>query len=667
MKPIATLGILIALTLGTLAQADLTVLVTQEGQPAPGDLLYAYFQEQVHEAMDARRERYEELKALEDVAAYQEELKAFFIEQLGGFPERTPLNARTVETLERDGYRIEKVIFESRPGFHVTALLHLPDSPGPYPAVLVPCGHSATGKAAEAYQAGSILLARNGMAALCFDPFGQGERYQVLDEDGNTKYGATTEHTLAGTGCILLGLNAATYAIWDGIRAIDYLESRDDIDATRIGCAGNSGGGTQTSYFMALDDRIVSAAPACYITSFRRLTDTIGPQDAEQNIHGQIARGMDHADYIIMRAPQPTLICAATHDFFDIDGTWDSFRQAKRIYTRLGFAEAVDLVETDAGHGWNEDLRVGTVRWMRRWLLDAHEPIVEHEYTVLSDEEARCTEHGQVLLMEGARSIYDINAEYEAQLAETRSAIWSGGQAAALARVREIARIRPLDEVPDCTVESRGTLERDGYRIEKLVFTPSDGIVIPALRFVPTDASGAVCLYVHGKGKQAEAEAGGALEALVEQGVTVVAVDLPGLGETTSNQDPRGGLARQFSYNWKEFFLAYKLDKSLLGMRAECVLMLARELGGGVQVVGIGKAGPAVLHAAALEPGLFSSVRLERSLETWTSVVTTKENTQQLANCVHGALRVYDLPDLVASLGNKITIADPADAMGNWE
>jgi hypothetical protein len=107
-----------------------------------------------------------------------------------------------------------------------------------------------------------------------------------------------------------------------------------------------------SSYLMALDDRVACAAPSCYLTSFRRLIDTMGPQDAEQNIHGQLAFGMDHADYLMMRAPKPTLILASTQDFFDITGTWDTFRQAKRFYTRLGFAERVELVETDASHGY---------------------------------------------------------------------------------------------------------------------------------------------------------------------------------------------------------------------------------------------------------------------------------------------------------------------------
>jgi len=166
-------------------------------------------------------------------------------------------------------------------------------------------------------------------------PLDQGERHQLLDADGKPIITRSTEgHTRAGVGAILVGRNTATYRIWDGMRAIDYLASRPEVDADRIGCTGISGGGTMTSYLMALDDRIQAAAPGCFITTTRRKNESPGPGDAEQNIFGQIAYGMDHADYILMRAPKPTLICAATHDFVPIEGTWEAFREAKRLYTR---------------------------------------------------------------------------------------------------------------------------------------------------------------------------------------------------------------------------------------------------------------------------------------------------------------------------------------------
>src|SRR5262249_12510823 len=217
------------------------------------------------------------------------------------------------------------------------------------------------------------------------------------DRTGKPLLRSTNEHTTVSVGSIPLGRSTATFRIWDGMRAIDYVAGRKDIDAKKIGVSGCSGGGTMTSYLMALDERVACAAPSCYITSFRRLLETLGPQDAEQNIHGQLAFGMDHADYLMMRAPKPTLILAATKAFFDIQGTGDSFRQAKRLYTRLGFAERMDLVETDTTHGYPKAQREAMVRWMRRWLVNKDEAVTEPEITTRPEADYRCTEHAQVM------------------------------------------------------------------------------------------------------------------------------------------------------------------------------------------------------------------------------------------------------------------------------
>ena len=271
--------------------------------------LYSHLQQEAYAALDRRSETYEQLKTPEQIQAYQRRLRGFFIKQLGGFPERTPLNARTVRTIQADGYHIENVIYESQPRHHVTANLYIPDSDGRFPGVVVSSGHSRTGKTADYNQRFGIMLAKHGIAALCFDPIGQGERSQILDDQGKPKYSSTTtEHFLMGVGSTLVGRNTATYRVWDGMRSIDYLISRPEIDPARIGYTGCSGGGTLTSYVMALDERVTCAVPACYLTTFRRLIETIGPQDAEQNIFGQIAFGLDQPDYVLMRAPRPTLI-----------------------------------------------------------------------------------------------------------------------------------------------------------------------------------------------------------------------------------------------------------------------------------------------------------------------------------------------------------------------
>ena len=463
------------------------------------------------------------------------------------------------------------------------------------------------------------------------------------------------------------------------MRAIDYLESRPEIDRERIGCTGNSGGGTLTSYLMALDGRIQVAAPSCFLTSLRRLAETIQPQDAEQNIHAQIAFGMDHADYVMMRAPRPTLMCVATRDFFDISGAWDSFRQAKRFYGRFGFPERVDLAETDAQHGFSPDLRVAAVRWMRRWLLKTDDAVVETKSAVLTDKELQCTPDGQVMRLPGARSVYDLNSDLEKQLAEARRRLWKEkGREAALEEVRRITGIRAPYTTVQLRVDIVGSIDRQSCRIEKLILRPEPGIALPALAFVPPKARPEATLYLNAAGKEADASPGGPIEKLVEQGQVVLAVDLRGMGETQAAG--KDGIAKYLGPEWTDAFLAYMLDTSYLAMRTKDILHSAEFLAlysaellpryapaskpRGVHLVSVGRTGPAALHAAALEPDRFDSVTLKNSLRSWSDVVRTPQAKNQWINVVHGALRVYDLPDLLATLPkDKVKVIEPVDAL----
>jgi len=228
---------------------------------APKEMMRNYWLQQVVRATDASDATRKRLTIKEQVSAYQMRIRKAFVEALGGFPERTPLNAKVTGTIRREGYRVEKILFESQPQFYVTGLLYLPERTAvPVPGVLVPCGHSAGGKDMDAYQRVCIQLVKSGLVALIYDPIDQGERMQLLNAQGKALSSGTAGHSRLGVGSILLGRNTATFRIWDGMRALDYLTSRPEVDAARIGCTGNSGGGTLTSYLMALDPRIKPGA-----------------------------------------------------------------------------------------------------------------------------------------------------------------------------------------------------------------------------------------------------------------------------------------------------------------------------------------------------------------------------------------------------------------------
>jgi dienelactone hydrolase len=706
---IITTGLILLLGLARLFGAeDLTVLRPSADGVAPGKQLEHWLKYEFHQRVDRRSAAFEKmLKSESALRAWQAERKAFFLRQLGGLPERTPLNARVVGRLQGRGYRVENVLFESRPGHHVTANLYLPEGAGPWPGVIVPCGHSHDGKAAAAYQQVCILFARNGMAAMCYDPIGQGERYQMLDTsreythfDGaprvpvphpNVHVLCTVEHTMMGVGSILLGTNVAQYRIWDGMRAIDYLQSRPDIRGDKIGCTGNSGGGTLTAYLMALDERIVAAAPVCYLTTFRRLIDTQGAQDAEQNIFGQIDFGLDEADYVIMRAPKPTLILAGTRDAtFDFRGTVELFIEAKRFYSRLGRGEAVDLNAPDAPHGFTLQQREAAVRWMQRWLVGAEKVIREVDTLpdTFTDEQLRaltqadwtkeqlyCTPRGQVMLLPGERSVFEINAGIAAALRDQRRPTWAALAPGARRRlVQETIGSLPPERVPPPKVETIATLTRPGYTIRKLVLTVDERLRLPALAFVPANPTGRSTLYLHGTGMAADAAPGGSIEQLVQAGHVVLAAELRGIGETETGHDRRDYGYGRFGRDNQEIFLAYLIGKSFVGLRVDDVRRWTQVLQGGLltgrapaelHLVGVGEAAIPALHAAALQEADFRSLTLRKMIASWESVAAASETFDQVVNVVHGALKHYDLPDLVGLVGReKVTLADPVDVMG---
>jgi dienelactone hydrolase len=671
----------------TIAADKLTVL---DPGTKPAEAYENWLLSEFNKLCDKRSEAFElMLKSETACLAWQQDRKAFFLDRIGGLPARTPLNAQITGVLHGKGYRIEKILLETRPAFHLTGNLYLPDTPAPWPAVLVPCGHSHDGKAAGQYQLICMLLARHGMAALCYDPIGQGERYQMLDlekdrdvfDDAphvkvphpNVRLMCTTEHTMTGISSALIGANVAQFRIWDGMRVIDYLQSREDILSDKIGCTGNSGGGTETAYLMALDDRILAAAPGCYLTTFRKLIETKGPQDGEQNIFGQIAFGMDEADYCIMRAPKPTLICAGTRDAtFDFGGTWELFRDAKRFYSRVGHPDMVDLTAPDAPHGFTLQLREAVTRFMARHLLSKDIVVreVERLPDVFTDDQLRslslpdwtsqqlqCLPQGQVMLLPGERSVFEINAETAQQFRNARSSDLD------IKTVRDV--IGASEALPEPKVTQIGQVDGDDCRIEKLALNLENSFQIPALLFVPARPNDKAILYLHNDSMQADVAA---IESLVKDGHLVLAAELRGIGETETGARRKAFGAGQFGRDNLEIFTAYLMGKSYVGMRTDdvrCWLRVLQARSSDISLVAIGEAAIPALHAAVIEPVAFKTITLRHMIPSWESLVGAEGTFDQTTNMVHGVLKHYDLPDLIQIIGqDRVTIEQPWDGLG---
>ena len=348
------------------------------------------------------------------------DMRKAFIDAIGGLPERTALNARTMAVVKRDGYTIEKVLFESQPSHYVTALAFVPDPAkfkAPYPAILVPCGHSRGGKDSQGYQRACVMGAKEGFLVMIYDPIDQGERDQ---HSVGCNRGPCYGHNTTGIQALRFGGSTARFRIWDGMRALDYLCSRKDVDADRLGCMGNSGGGTLTSYLMALDSRIKAACPSCYITSIRSVMREIGPQDSEQCLFGQLPAGLNHASLVLMGSAAVRLQ-VSEKDFFPVAGARETYRVVKKAASKFGLAERYDMTVVAGPHGWKESSRRSSLDWMRQWLMGEKPARTEADYRALDEGfdlskvdcglpegEVAVTPTGSVADIPGARSVYDI-------------------------------------------------------------------------------------------------------------------------------------------------------------------------------------------------------------------------------------------------------------------
>ncbi|MBD3373498.1 xylan esterase [candidate division KSB1 bacterium] len=632
------------------------------------NMLPLFLNDQAYQYLDIRESRIVGLQTRADWLKRQARVKEVLMQIVGPFPEKTPLNPRVTGIVQKQGYRIEKILFESMPDYHVSGCLFIPDSiDSPRPAILNVIGHSLESFRRDIYQIPLLNLVKKGFVVFAMDPMGQGERIQYTDEEkkqgGINPSSSTREHSYVTNQLFLTGASSARYWIWDGMRAIDYLLTRPKVDADRIGVTGLSGGGTQTAYLAAFDDRIKAASPAGYICGFRRLLQSIGPQDGEQNFYHGIASGIDHADLIEVFAPKPYLIAATTRDFFSIQGARETYREVQHAYRAFGKPDNLQITEDDYGHGYTQKNREATYAFFQKHL-DLPGNVTEENVDILSPEELTVTATGQILTSIGGKTLFDINRQIAEPLIMKLVASRTSPDTH-LAHARERATELSGYAVPEKQVETvfRGQYQRDEYVVQMVALHGEGDYVIPLLLMVP-DKKGPhpAMLYLDPRGKEAEAMPGGELEKWVKEGFIVVAPDLIGIGETAKEQTYPG----QYGYN------AVLIGQSIVGIHAGDIqrgvnLLKNRSdvLNGQIHALAHGELCPALLHAAAFEND-FQSVTLVDPLISYSELVSHKlyQSSQSFNWGVAGALTAYDLPDLMALVAPaKLSLINARDAM----
>ena len=217
--------------------------------------------------------------------------------------------------------------------------------------------------------------------------------------------GGGNEHLELGARSLLLGQSVARYFIHDARRALDYLASRPDVDAERLGVTGCSGGGCITTYIAALDPRVKAAAPACFINTFRKLFP--GPTgDTEMSLPAFLASGLDIADFVELPAPLPWLLIATTEDYFTPEGARPVYEEAKRWYSLYGAEERVQFFVGQGPHGTPKDSREAIYAFLIRWLKDGKGDPTDQPVKVYTNRELRVTRGGNVEEEPGSRKLY---------------------------------------------------------------------------------------------------------------------------------------------------------------------------------------------------------------------------------------------------------------------
>jgi dienelactone hydrolase len=497
-----------------------------------------------------------------------------------------------------------------------------------------------------------IGLVKRGFLVLAIDPPSQGERLEYFDPAlGKSRVGVgVREHDMYGAQCFLTGTNVARWEIWDGIRGIDYLLTRSDVDPKRIAVIGNSGGGTQSAYLAALDSRLAAAAPSCYITSWKKLWFAPGPQDAEQDFAGFIRDGLDFSDFLVSFAPRPIKMITAIRDFFPIEGARAAYTEAAREFNLIGAEDRIGFFEYDDTHGWSKPRRETTAVWLERWLHNRQVDGAEPDFQTIPPAELNCTATGQISTSLGGETIRSMNRAIAERMFAHRKAL-----NATPAELRRLVASRlDLPELRGApATQPFGSIARRGYRIDKLARATESGVTVPALLFVPEKLRGraSATLFLEARGKDAAAQDGPA-EKLVREGQIVLLPDLRGWGESAAPKGKEG-----YTGDWQTAMRALLVGKSLPGMQTYDALRAFDYLAGRadvdasrISVSGDGHGALIAAFAAAVEPRLHASLGAAH-VPSYMEDVRAETPTGLAARILPGVLADFDTPDLMPLLG----------------
>ncbi|MCW5965496.1 MAG: acetylxylan esterase [Bryobacterales bacterium] len=622
------------------------------------------------EAYDRRNRDLEKLVTPETIVERQQWVTNTFWELVGGMPVRTPLNARVTGQLERRGYRLEKVIYESQPNFLISGNLYLPtEGTPPYPGVLFQMGHSANGKAYVQYQRCCQSLARLGYVVLGFDPMGQGERtYYPGPQPFLTRLDADEEHTRPGRQMLLKGDTSTRLQTWDSVRSLDLLASHPLVDPSRLASTGQSGGGTNTMLLAAVDSRLTAAALSCPNTENVAIADFNSPgstDDAEQNLVASAPVGFDRWDLLYPFAPKPLLIAVSERDFFGtyspryISNGLEEFRKLEKIYQVMGQPERIRWRSTPLPHGLSLDMRMMIYHWLERWMQANPREITEEPETHPEpDDQLFVSPRGSLVVDFGSETPFSINHKRTVPKTPTDLATLIGADP-------------PFNRG---TFTKLGDAQYQATTIDVVEFQSAPEVWVPAWIFQPRKADPAKPLLVvlHPSGRLGWRE-NDLYDELASAGCVVCAPDFRNQGDLRP-EFGRGVRGHADLHNSEEHYAwsSLILGKPLLGQRVTDLLAVLQGLRARpelarrrVVIAALGFTTVPAIFTAAIDRGVHG-LYLAGGLLSFDTLCAAENYTHPFGNFVPRLLHHTDLPLLaVSSSSTVVTVAGAVDGGGN--
>ena len=570
------------------------------------------------------------------------------------------LNVRQVSAFEGAQWRLENVLFESFPGWEVNASVFVPQGDGPFPAVVIPVGHS--GKQFDNYQIPARGFAALGFVAVLFDPPGQASE----KKPGN-------DHFREGVRTFLTGHSSSRYFVLDALRCIDYLETREDVDLScGVGMTGVSGGGHTTLFATLFDDRITCQGPSCCINRMadHPVGDLYSPCP-ESKWSGRLPAGVDELDVLLAGIPTPALYMAGRKDeVFQIDWSRGLAAEAAECYKMADVGDRFRFFEDESGHAYTLAQVREFVAWMNRWMLEEPErPVPEldpDDFPMLPYEQLQCHPAPK-------ENIFTLNRAIARQQASARP---------------ERLYLDQLCDAVNAVIGEPGTVDEweksNRFQVwsqtSRELLATVEGLHVPATLMEPMPEYARDdrpwLLFIDDAGRQKGLESWGPaaqLSRMLQRDETpvhpsVLVPDLPGWGDTEPALVPYsmtgwGSMDRLTAY------LSCTMGDGVLRIRTRVAASLIRHLlehcgvdPARLLVVGRGLGGPVALMASALCEEKLGGVVTWDGLTSFQSLAEEEGYTWPAGAFLPDVLVHFDLPELMRGLPCTVAVLNPLDA-----